>query len=151
MKTKLSKALIRVEALCKSQQLRLTVKRKQVLTVLLKTGQAISAYEIADNYLEEFQEKIPVMSVYRILDFLVGADFVHKLQSTNNFIACSHLSCEHQHDLPQFLICIKCNQVEEIAINANIIQQLKQSVNKTGFQLKQHQLELSGHCSRCKK
>ena len=73
------KALQQAESYCKSRGSRLTEKRRQVLTGLLDSKKALSAYELADYCREELGYQLPVMSVYRILEFLGEEDLVHRL------------------------------------------------------------------------
>ncbi|WP_370980308.1 transcriptional repressor [Agaribacterium sp. ZY112] len=143
------KALLRAEHDCVSAGVRLTPKRKHLLALLLIEHQALTAYELVDAYTEAYGDKLPAMSVYRILQFLVEHKLVHKLETTNQFLACSHITCEHEHNIPQFLICDKCHKVEEIALRAELVKELRGSVERTGFVLSNQQLELRGLCQEC--
>ena len=67
------------EQQCKENGTRLTSKRKHVLCGLLKSDKAMSAYELVDYCKTEFDETIPAMSVYRILEFLEREHLVHRL------------------------------------------------------------------------
>lgn len=134
---------------CKSHGSRLTTKRKQVLSLLAQTNKALSAYDLIDLFVKENGEKIPAMSVYRILDFLEAEHLVHKLKLANKFIACSHITCKHEHGVPQFLICSVCNAVKEITVNKSTINELNQSVEQAGFQLVSPQLEINCICNDC--
>ena len=134
---------------CKSHGSRLTTKRKQVLSLLAQTNKALSAYDLIDLFVKENGEKIPAMSVYRILDFLEAEHLVHKLKLANKYIACSHITCKHEHGVPQFLICSVCNAVKEITVNKSTINELNESVEKAGFQLVSPQLEINCICNDC--
>jgi Fur family zinc uptake transcriptional regulator len=134
---------------CANNGSRLTNKRKQVLSSLIKSGKAISAYDLIDLCEQMFGEKIPAMSVYRILDFLENQDLVHKLNVANKYVACSNISCDHVHDVSLFLICSVCNQVEENSINQPITNQLKQTVINAGFTLVKSHLEMRCICQSC--
>ena len=134
---------------CKSHGSRLTTKRKQVLSLLAQTDKALSAYDLIDLFVKENGEKIPAMSVYRILDFLEAEHLVHKLKLANKYIACSHITCKHDHGVPQFLICSVCNVVKEITVNKSTINELNQSVEKAGFKLVSPQLEINCICNDC--
>lgn len=134
---------------CRDNGVRLTSKRKQILEVLLQAGAPRSAYEIADLYRQQTTENIPVMSVYRMLDFLMQNDLVHKLTSNNKFIACAHIACSHSHQAPQFLICDKCQQVREIGVDEQLITALEESIEDKQFHLNSPQLELHGVCKSC--
>lgn len=147
--SKLQKALQQAEANCRASGSRLTEKRKHILQLLLESGTPLSAYELATRYSEQFEENIPAMSVYRMLDFLVSETLAHKLQSTNKYVACSHIACDHQHEVPQFLICDNCQRVKEIGISKSVIDALDSSVKKAGYVLTQPQIELHCLCEAC--
>ena len=143
------KIIERAEQRCKAHGARLTTKRKQMLSGLLQSDKAFSAYELVDYCKSEFGEKIPAMSVYRILAFLQDEQLVHKLKLANKFVACIHIACDHAHGVPQFLICGQCQRVKEIAIKKSTINTLRQSVEEAGFHLLSPQLELDTLCERC--
>ncbi|WP_423893633.1 Fur family transcriptional regulator [Candidatus Pelagadaptatus aseana] len=140
----------RAEDSCRAHGARLTNKRKQVLSGLLKSEKAMSAYELVDFCRDEYGESLPPMSVYRILEFLQQESLVHKLSLANKYIACAHIACDHDHGVPQFLICSHCQRVEEITINQATIDTLKQNVESAGFHLVSPQLEMNCLCDRCK-
>lgn len=134
---------------CRNHGARLTPKRKQVLSGLILSEKALSAYELIDVCNEKFGETIPAMSVYRILDFLEEEHLVHKLNLANKYVACSHITCEHEHEVPQFLICGECNKVEEISIPKSTMDGLKKNVEKVGFRMVSPQLEINCICRSC--
>ena len=137
------------EAQCRQRGSRLTAKRKVVLQGLLDNPKALSAYELVDYFKNTLRVSIPAMSVYRILDFLQQQQLVHKLSSTNKFIACSHIACDHRHDMPQFLICKQCGDVKEIALGNTLFDHLQDQVQNAGYQLRSTQLELDCICHQC--
>jgi Fur family zinc uptake transcriptional regulator len=137
------------EQRCKAQGARLTDKRKQVLSGLLLSDSALSAYELAEYCKSEFGHAIPAMSVYRILDFLQSQHLVHKLKLANKYVACAHITCDHDHGVPQFLICGSCQKVSEIAVTKSVIKALERSVDTAGFKLVSPQLEMDCLCEEC--
>ena len=137
------------EDACRATGARLTEKRKNVLAVLLRSSKPLSAYDIVDQYLQDYGEPIPAMSVYRMLDFLAKENLAHKLNSENKYLACAHINCDHHHGTPQFLICGGCNKVSEIGISTEVISALRDAVSGAGFQLKSSQLELDCLCDEC--
>lgn len=141
--------LDQAEASCRNNGARLTDKRKRVLTGLLTSQKAKSAYELIDYIRNEYQETMQPTTVYRILDFLAGENLVHKLHLANKYVACSHICCDHSHEVPQFLICDECSNVKEIGIKKSLISTLKQNVEQAGYQLKSPQLELHCLCQQC--
>lgn len=146
---KVQQILDHAEQHCKTHRSRLTNKRKQVLLGLLQSEKALSAYELIDIYKAEFGETLPAMSMYRILDFLQGEHFVHKLKLANKYVACAHITCQHDHAVPQFLICSQCQKVKEIGIGKLIIAELQKNVEYAGFHLVSPQLEMNCICESC--
>lgn len=144
------KIISHAESNCKAHGARLTNKRKQILSGLLSAGKAMSAYELVDYCKDHYGESIPAMSVYRILDFLQEERLVHKLNLANKYIACAHITCDHEHGVPQFLICNSCQKVEEITINKSTINTLRKNVEGAGFHLVSPQLEMNCLCGDCK-
>ena len=88
--------------------------------------------------------------MYRILDFLEEEQLVHKLKLANRYVACTHITCNHQHEVPQFLICNKCFRVEETAISKSVLDSLKGNVKKVGFKMVSPQLEINCVCEDCR-
>ena len=135
---------------CKAHGSRLTDKRKQILSGLIRSDKALSAYDLIDLYAEEVGSAIPAMSMYRILQFLEDEHLVHKLSLANKYVACAHISCDHSHSVPQFLICGECNKVEEISIPKPTIDALQKTVEGRGFSLISPQIEMNCVCNDCK-
>jgi len=134
---------------CSRKGVRFTQKRKNIFEILLISKKPLSAYQIADAFNNTFNDSIPVMSVYRILDFLEKHKLVHKLNSNSKYVACSdHLgSCDHE--IPQYLICSKCEGADEFFISKSVLNELINIVVNTGYSLDELQLELKGVCNNC--
>ena len=146
---KINEIINKAEDICAHSGGRLTEKRKRILELLLRSKSPLSAYEVANAYNSESETSMPAMSVYRILDFLETEHLVHKLTSANKYVACSHITCSHAHEVPQFLICGKCQNVKEIAISKTIINELDIQVANAGYKLLNSQLELQCLCEQC--
>lgn len=134
---------------CQQLGERLTPKRERLLTLLLAAEGPKSAYDLINDHEAAYGESPAAMSVYRMLNFLVEAGLVHKLATTNQFLACSHISCDHDHEVPQFLICDNCQAVEEVGIQRSLMAELKASASRVGFRMGSQQLEVHGLCRRC--
>ncbi len=148
-KKQIENILNRAAKICAESGNRFTEKRKGILRILIESEKPLSAYEVADSYNKISKSNMPAMSVYRILEFLESEKLTHKLSSTNKYVACSHITCGHNHGMPQFLICEKCNKVKEISIAKNIISQLEGQVAQAGFKLTDSHIELQCICSGC--
>jgi len=140
-----------IEKICLKKGISLTQKRHNIFKILFTSMTPLSAYDITDAYKKTFKTSMPTMSIYRILEFLSGYGLVHKLESTNQYLACSHLQCDHEHTNAQFLICNSCSKVEEVALSSELHQQIERGVEQTGFKLDSMQFELHGTCKSCLK
>lgn len=138
------------EQSCNSHGARLTEKRKLILSGLVESEKALSAYELIDYCKEHFNENISAMTMYRVLEFLEAEHLIHKLNLSNKYIACSHIVCDHEHDeVPLFLICNECNNVEETSIMRSMMNALKQKIEESNCQLVSSQLEVFCLCQKC--
>lgn len=135
---------------CERQQRRLTPQRTDVLALLLNAGGAMTAYELLDAYREQYQRRAPPMTIYRALDFLLAAGAIHRLDSSNQFLVCQHLGCQHEHETAQFLICDACHGVEEVAVDPAILAQFESQAQQKGFEIRQLQFETHGYCRNCR-
>jgi len=147
--TKQEEIINHAEQLCKQRGSRLTEKRKQVLSGLLQSDRALSAYELVDYCKENFADPLPAMTVYRILEFLENEGLVHKLNLANRYVACKHITCNHKHDVPQFLICTNCQRVKEINISKSTLASFQNNVEEAGYHLVSPQLEMNCLCEEC--
>jgi Fur family zinc uptake transcriptional regulator len=143
------KVLDRAQAICTDQGVKLTDKRRRILKVVLESVEPLSAYQIADQYRDLHGKTLSVMSVYRMLNFLKENELVHRLETTNQYLPCSHISCNHAHEVPQFLICNSCHTVAEVGIRKEILKELSTNIEDTGFALARQQLEFHGLCRDC--
>jgi Fur family zinc uptake transcriptional regulator len=151
MPVDIDQILKKSQEVCALTGAKLTNKRKNVLTVLLSSSTPLSAYDIVEKYRTQFNEVLPVMSVYRMLDFLIQEKLVHKLETAGQYMICAHITCDHPHEMPQFLICDHCHTVKEIGIKEPIMLELERSIQSTGFTMDKKQLELHGFCEHCQK
>ncbi|EOD77505.1 Zinc uptake regulation protein ZUR [Grimontia indica] len=149
--TDLDALIEKVAQKCKAKGKQLTAKRKLVLKALVHSEKSLSAYELVDYCKTEFGQSVQPMSVYRSLDFLEGEHLAHKLKVSNKFIACSHVSCDHEHGVPQFLICAKCDKIIEQAIDPKLASSLQLGARKEGFTVVSPQLEITCVCDDCTK
>lgn len=134
---------------CRTHGVRPTSKRINIFSLLLKSKKAASAYELVDSYKQVFNKPVPVMTVYRVLEFLQSKNLVHKLDTANKFVACTHMDCDHMHHASQFLICKQCQTVKELHMSLDQINEIKQTIEQTGFHLLNSQIEMNCICEVC--
>lgn len=123
----------------------LTRNQSLVMGALKQSKGPLSAYTILDQ-LRDNGFRAP-LQVYRALDKLVEIGLVHRLESLNAFVACSHRGCDGD-EIIAFMICENCEQVNEITDNS-LSRQLKQLAGEASFALKKTTIELRGLCRAC--
>ncbi|MEP9398737.1 Fur family transcriptional regulator [Mesorhizobium sp. KR2-14] len=124
---------------------KLTKNQLRVLEKLEAASGPLSAYMLLDQ-LREQGFRAP-LQVYRALEGLMNAGFVHRLESMNAFVACSEPH-DHSHRLIAFAICDKCGQVSEFSDEV-IGEQLDAWIGSTGFAAKRAVIEFRGTCAKC--
>lgn len=129
---------------CLQHHIKLTPLRTQVLDILAQQAQPLTAYAVLEK-LKANKPNAQVMSVYRVLDFLLEKGLVHRIENLNAFIICCHLSERH---LSQWLICQDCGKTEEIA-STNFAQAIETLEKQAGFRVSTPTIELLGQCRSC--
>jgi Fur family zinc uptake transcriptional regulator len=119
--------------------------RESVLRVLLSSHQALGAYEIIDKLSQDGRRLAPI-SVYRIIEVLVQAGLVHRLESKNAFFAC--LAHHDNEKSVVVLVCENCQRVAE-ADAPEAWEALKAMTQASGFRISETILEIQGTCASC--
>lgn len=125
----------------------LTRNQSLVFEQLEKFSAPLSAYTILDGVREDGM-RAP-LQVYRALEKLVALGKVHKLESLNAYIACSHPHCG-AHNVSAFGICDSCETVIEIT-DDGLSASLQELAKANSFVSKRAVIELRGECAACQK
>lgn len=123
----------------------MTPARLAVYAEMLTHGEPISAYELIALLEQRQERKIAPLTVYRHLDFLMRADLVHRLQSTQSYFPCDHP--DHTHKC-QFLVCSSCGHVDEVE-SSGIETLLSEIAEERGFRPDNAVVEVKGLCGTC--
>lgn len=143
--TCIEQALHRASTICQDRGLLFSKLRQKVLEIVWTSHRPIKAYTILGNLKAE-QASAEPPTVYRALNFLMENGLVHKLNSLNAYIGCSH---PLQHHECYFLICQVCNDVVECC-DQRIARAIGNTTNKNCFDSKCVTLEIKGKCQHCK-
>lgn len=123
----------------------LTKNQNLVLETLAHAPGPMSAYTILDE-LRSDGLRAP-LQVYRALDKLLEHGLVHRLESLNAFIACSHSQC-HTGGIVSFAICETCDKVLEFSDDV-VTSQLGAWSRAKGFRPDSTTIEIRGTCAEC--
>ena len=139
-------ALKKAEFICQDKGLRFTEIRKFILMSIWESHKPTRAYELLSKISDmDYSPKPP--TIYRALDFLMENGFVHKINSLNAFIGCSH---PMKHNECYFMICNNCNEVRECC-DENITDTIKTTLSSNRFFHKNIAIEINGDCYECSK
>ena len=139
-----SDALAYAEAVCESRNKHLTENRRAVLKLLLDDHRALGAYEILRRFDWKGRSRAPIQ-VYRALDFLESMGLVHRVASSNAYVACYRLAERHGAVL---FVCKACGVVmecEELKLGG----MMDKLARQCGFTVHSQLLEAVGYCPSC--
>ncbi|MGV8937034.1 MAG: Fur family transcriptional regulator [Allorhizobium sp.] len=125
----------------------LTKNQSLVYGALEGADGPLSAYTILDR-LRDHGFRAP-LQVYRALEKLLEFGLIHRLESINAFVACSHPSQDCcGHGTVAFAICNACGQVDEFHDHA-IDDRLAGWARGKHFKAEKTTIEIRGLCRTC--
>ncbi len=140
----IEEALEQARRVCEKGGERFTDLRRQVFEIVWAGHKPVKAYDLLSE-LASKRSGVAPPTVYRTLDFLQSLGLVHKLESLNAYLGCSHPEDEHQG---QFLICESCEEVRELEF-ASFSDSIAQVEKAQDFRIKHMTVEFFGVCSKC--
>jgi|TARA_B110000263_G_scaffold81153_1_gene70967 Fur family zinc uptake transcriptional regulator len=139
-------AIKKAEFICEDKSLRFTEIRKFIFKLIWKSHKPSKAYDLLSKISKmNYSAKPP--TVYRALDFLLDNGFIHKINSLNAYIGCSH---PLKHNECYFMICKNCDEIKECCDEA-ITESIKKTLSSNRFSSKNIGIEITGDCYQCAK
>jgi Fur family zinc uptake transcriptional regulator len=136
--------IARAERTCERRGSKLTGQRREILSSVAQSHSAVGAYDIIERMAEHGPRPAPI-TVYRALDFLLAHGLVHKIESRNAFVACSH---SHEGQPAALLICETCGTVAELDA-PEIFERVAEKAKARKFSPAHTVIEMSGTCGSC--
>lgn len=129
---------------CEKHGFRFTEPRERVLKILIDTKKPLGAYDILQRLSLEMNNPKPP-TVYRAIQFWHHQGFIHCLDSLKAYVACLH---GHHVGQAQFLICNRCDFVQELEcdLNLNCVKELAKNIQ---FSIVNCTVEIKGLCINC--
>ena len=115
-----------------------------MLELVWESHKPAKAYDILKKLAKDKSAMMPP-TVYRALDFLLKNGLVHKINSLNAFVGCSHPGL---HKQCYFLICSKCDEVTECC-TVKLDKVIGNTTNDNLFTTESVSLEIQGTCQSC--
>jgi Fur family zinc uptake transcriptional regulator len=138
-------ALSYAERLCRRIDARFTPLRRRVLELVWAGHKPVGAYQLLESLRSEGLGSAPP-TVYRALEFLLEYRLIHRIESLNAYVGCSHLGDVHRGI---FLICRRCGNSEELG-DGRLGDDLLDMAKARGFDVTAVTLEIAGICAPCK-
>lgn len=132
------------EELCRRIDARFTPLRRRVLELVWASHKPVGAYALLEALQKEGLGSAPP-TIYRALEFLLQHRLVHRIESLNAYVGCSHLGDMHRG---VFLICRSCGNAEELG-EAQLGDHVLDLARARGFAVTDMTLEIAGTCAPC--
>jgi Fur family ferric uptake transcriptional regulator len=124
---------------------RLTAPRAAVARVLSEANTYLNPEEIRSRAVK-FHRNTGLVTVYRTLDLLVAQGAVNRIHTHDGCHAYAAVRPGHKHHI----VCSSCRSITEF--EGCDLSALFQGVQRqTGYQIREHWLELTGVCPSCRK
>ena len=136
--------IARAERICGRRGSKLTGQRREVLSCVAESHAAAGAYDIIERMAARGTRPAPI-TVYRALDFLMGHGLIHKIESRNAFVACSHA---HDGKPAALIVCAKCGTVAELDV-PQAFELVERAAVAQDFRAGRTMIEMSGTCGPC--
>ncbi len=121
---------------------RLTKIRKAIIEILVDNHCFLTKAEIVQK-LQSKKIKPNRSTLYRELIFLAKNQIVRK--NTINGVDYFEIPQDHHHHL----VCVSCNNIENVDIGNHLEKQEKQISKQNKFNIINHSLEFYGYCRHC--
>jgi Fur family zinc uptake transcriptional regulator len=141
----ITRAMRTAAEVCEQRGMKLTPLRLRVLELVWERHAPVGAYDILDKLAQEGLGSAPP-TVYRALNFLIGAGLVHRIDTLNAYFGCEAPRTDHA---AQFLVCRTCHGVTELGDPA-ISRLLATRVQAAGFVADAPDVEIKGVCDACR-
>ena len=123
---------------------RLTGARRAVVEIIAESPRALTPLEVFDSARAAHPE-LGLVSVYRTLEKLEELHLIQRVHQPEGCQAFISASQGHQH----LLLCQRCGTVT--FFEGDDLENLFSAISgKTGYQIKEHWLQLFGLCEKCR-
>ena len=90
-------------------EIKITPLRRDVLSILSKARNPLSAYDVLEK-LKKIRQGAEPPTVYRVLNFLEEAKMVHRIESQKTYVCCSQQASHGTQHETVLLFCRKCKK-----------------------------------------
>lgn len=127
---------------------RITPLRKDILEIISKSNNPISAYAIL-GLLKKSRPSSEPPTVYRVIAYFLEKKVIHKIDSENTYIMCAHLGDVTKKNHGVILTCLKCASSEEV-YEESFFHALELMTKHKQFKIDCSIIQVKGICADCK-
>lgn len=128
-------------------EIKLTPLRKDVLNILKNSSGPMGAYEILDK-LKAIRSGAEPPTVYRVLNYLVEKHLIHRIESQNAYVSCSHFIDSPALHHAILFSCKKCGSSREFQ-NEEIFKVITRFSAENQLRIENSFFEMTGMCGEC--
>jgi Fur family zinc uptake transcriptional regulator len=137
-------ALAAAQDVCDRHGTQLTKTRRRVLELIWAHRKPVGAYQLLDDLSQE-RGRVAPPTIYRAIDFLLDHGLIHRIESLNAFVGCSHPQKPHSGC---FLICRVCGATAEM-VDSRLNRALGDAAADVAFRVERQTVEMRGLCPAC--
>ena len=126
--------------------IRTTKARTFIIETLSDTDKLLSAGDI-QTLLQRRHLPVNKTTVYRELEFLKDQKIVEEIDLGEGKKRYELATTDHHHHI----ICVRCDQIEHISLENDLIEEEKHITQRTNYKILHHTLEFFGVCTDCQK
>jgi Fur family zinc uptake transcriptional regulator len=141
----LSAAMARALKAFEARGSKLTPLRRRVFREIAGSHRAVGAYDVLNRLVRKGTRLTP-NSVYRVIDALIEAGVVHRLESRNAYFACHATHGLRQRQV--VLACERCGLVAEVEAE-RVFAAIDKATQASAFVTLGAVVEVTGHCANC--
>lgn len=127
-----------LKQLLKNNNLKVTKQRLELLNIINELNDESTIKNIIDKCPD-----IDKSTIYRIIELLIDKNIIEKELNIDNEVY-FHIKEKHSH----YVTCIKCHKKEKIDLC--ICNDINTNLEKEGYEIINHKIEVMGICANCK-
>lgn len=125
----------------------LTPLRQDILAILRSSKKPLGAYDIL-NKLKKKRPNAEPPTVYRVLQFLMEAQIVHRAEAVNGYVCCSHANHDMGKHKAVLLLCKSCHKSFEFE-DQGVFDSFSKFSKKQSISIDNALIEVKGTCPGC--
>lgn len=136
-----------INHLCEKQNIKLTQLRRDIFNILFTKNKPMGAYDILEK-LKKKRTNAEPPTVYRVLNYFVEKNIIHRIESQNTYICCSHLTKDSSHHQAILFFCKLCQQSYEYE-STDVFHSILQFSQQNHLKIDDSLIEINGICQTC--